>query len=468
MGAPQASEWAPAGEGASGARIVTVETPSLGDRSYLAHDGRIAVVVDPQRDTDRLVAVAEEAGVEIAYVFETHIHNDYVSGGLALARATGATYVVPAGENVAFPSTGARDGQRFEAGRLVVTALATPGHTPHHLAYTLSEGEGPPVAVFTGGSMLFGAVGRTDLISPGRTEELTRSQYRSVRRLAAELPDQTAVLPTHGFGSFCSATPTSGTSSSVAHQRKTNLALTVSDEDAFVATLLAGLTAYPRYYAHMDPLNRRGAAPMRLEKPEPLDPGTLRTTIERGAWVVDLRNRQAFARHHVFGTISVELGERFATFLAWTKPWDRALALVGDATEEITRAQRELARIGIDDLAGAAVGPPEELAPGSTSSYRRVSFEDLGRVLGDHGIVALDVRRHDEWDEGHLVSALHIPFWELEDRLDEVPSGEVWVHCASGFRASIAASILERAGRRVVHVDDDWGRARQLGLPMAG
>jgi len=188
--------------------VVTIETTGLGDRSYLIHDGNTAVVVDPQRDLDRVLLAAQASAVRIALVLETHIHNDYVTGGLALAEATGADYIVAATEDVGFHRTAARNGDQFTFGSLALTAVSTPGHTPAHLSYVLHDSTSHPVAVFTGGSMLFGAVGRTDLISADQTEWLTRAQYRSVRRLAEELPDDVAVYPTHGFGSFCSATPT--------------------------------------------------------------------------------------------------------------------------------------------------------------------------------------------------------------------------------------------------------------------
>ncbi|MGH9114337.1 MAG: MBL fold metallo-hydrolase, partial [Acidimicrobiales bacterium] len=166
--------------------VVTIETPALGDRSYLAHDGQVAVVVDPQRDIDRVIAAAGSAGVRITHVFETHIHNDYVTGGHALARHAGAAYVVAAAERVGFERVPVHDGQRLDSGHLSVTARRTPGHTEDHMSYVLGDEAGEPVAVFTGGSMLFGAVGRTDLVSAEMTEPLTRSQYRSVRLLAAE------------------------------------------------------------------------------------------------------------------------------------------------------------------------------------------------------------------------------------------------------------------------------------------
>jgi hydroxyacylglutathione hydrolase len=445
--------------------VVTIETPGLGDRSYLAHDGAAAVVVDPQRDIDRVLRAADDAGARITHVLETHIHNDYITGGLALAQATGAAYVVAAGEDVGFSRTAARDGEEFGAGSLMLRALATPGHTPGHLSYVLREGGGDPAAVFTGGSMLFGAVGRTDLISPDDTEWLTRAQYRSVHRLADELPDDVPVYPTHGFGSFCSATPTTGSSSTIGAERRANMAL-LSDEAAFVTDLMAGLNAYPRYYAHMGPANRRGPVAPDLTEPRPAEAAELRRRIDAGEWVVDLRQRRAFARGHVSGTISIELGDPFATYLGWTITWGTPLTLIGDSQDQVADAQRQLARIGIDRLEAAAAGPTAELADGQVSCYDVCGFEALAGEWPQAGRVVLDVRRPDEWQAGHLPGAVHVPFWELERRIGEVPAGEVWVHCATGFRAAIGASLLHRAGRRVVHIDDDWERVAQLGLPI--
>jgi glyoxylase-like metal-dependent hydrolase (beta-lactamase superfamily II)/rhodanese-related sulfurtransferase len=445
--------------------VVTIETAGLGDRSYLVHDGEHAAVIDPQRDIDRVLAATESAGVRVTHVLETHIHNDYLSGGLALARAADADYVVAAAEDVSFGRVPAGDGDRFRSGRLTLTAMSTPGHTPGHLSYVLQTEEGPPVAVFTGGSLLYGAVGRTDLIGPDQTVALTRAQYRSVRRLAGELPDPVAVYPTHGFGSFCSATPTSGNSSTIGSEKTSNIALT-SDEESFVKELLTGLGAYPRYYEHMGPANRRGPAAPDLISPPAASPAELRRRIGAGEWVVDLRQRQAFAGRHLAGSISVELGDPFATYLGWTMAWGTPLTLIGDTAGQIETAQRELARIGIDQLAAAAAGPTEQLAAGRLSGYPVTDFAGLAECWDSPGRVLLDVRRPDEWQAEHLAGAVHIPFWELERRSGELPAGEVWVHCASGFRASIAASLLDRAGRRTVHVDDDWEHAARQGLPV--
>jgi hydroxyacylglutathione hydrolase len=445
--------------------VVTIETPSLGDRSYLICAGADAVVVDPQRDIGRVLAAAQSRHVRISHVLETHIHNDYVTGGLALARRTRAVYVVAASEDVDFERLAVRDGDQIVAGSMVVTVIHTPGHTPGHLSFALSEAGAGPSAVFTGGSMLYGAVGRTDLTGPEHTEQLTRAQYRSVRRLAAELRDDVAVYPTHGFGSFCSATPTAGTSSTVGIERRVNVALR-NDEDAFVTELMAGLGAYPRYYAHMGPANRRGPLAAELAPPAQADPAELRRRIDAGEWIVDLRSRAAFARGHVAGTISVEIGSSFGTYLGWTMPWGAPLTLIGDSPEQVAEAQVELIRIGIDQLAAAATGPTEALADGRISSYPVSDFGGLADQWGRPGLVVLDVRRPDEWQAGHLSGAVHIPFWEIEHRADEVPAGQVWVYCASGSRASIAASLLDRAERRVVHVDDAWEAAAEAGLPL--
>jgi rhodanese-related sulfurtransferase len=275
-----------------------------------------------------------------------------------------------------------------------------------------------------------------------------------------------AVYPTHGFGSFCSAAPTSGEDSTIGRERQINVALRGTDEDAFVKELIAGLGAYPRYYAHMGPANRRGPAAPDLTPPALAGPAAIRRHIDRGEWVVDLRGRQAFAREHLAGTISLELGDPFATYLGWAIPWGTPLTLIGDSPEQVAQAQQQLVRIGIDELAAAAAGPVAELAAGRLGSYPVTDFGGLAGRWGSAGIVVLDVRRLDEWEAGHLPGALHIPFWELEARTAEVPASEVWVHCASGFRASIGASLLDRAGRSVVHVDDDWTRAAGAGLPV--
>ncbi len=452
---------------------VVIETSALGDRSYLVHDGRVALVIDPQRDIDRVIAAASDAGVVITSVAETHGHNDYVSGGLELARTTGADYLVPAGFAVHFERRPVSGGDDFTVGELTVQVVATPGHTDHHVSYVVSHAG--QQAVFSGGSLLFGSVGRTDLVSASATTELTHAQWHSVRRLVQAAGDDAALHPTHGFGSFCSSGPATGAqSSTVGEQRSANHALTDGDEEHFVTDLIAGLTAYPSYYAHMGPANAKDPGQVDLRVPAPVNPEILRQRLQDGGWVVDLRNRVAFADRHLQGAISFEYGDgaSFTTFLGWVMPWGEQLTLVGSKAD-VTDAIRDLSRIGIDSPDAAVGTDPDTLAGAHpTLSYPRVGWAEVKAAVADQGntadggIVVLDVRRVDEYDAGHVAGAVNIPLHELLDRADEVPTGTVWVHCGSGYRASAAASLLQRSGRDVVHVDAAWDAAAEAGVPL--
>jgi glyoxylase-like metal-dependent hydrolase (beta-lactamase superfamily II)/rhodanese-related sulfurtransferase len=448
-------------------KIEIVRTDELGDRSYVVHDGARAVVVDPQRDLDRVEQLVERLGVSVTLVVETHIHNDYVTGGFELARRTGARYAVNAADPVEFDRLAVADGDVLDAGTLLVTVHATPGHTDTHLAYVVTDTARPdePPAVFTGGSLLYGSVGRTDLVDPERTVELTRAQYRSAHKLAALLPDEAPVFPTHGFGSFCSSgSAAGGEDSTIGAERRRNDALTAPDEQTFVADLVANLTAYPSYYVHMAPLNRRGPQAPDPAAPEPVDADELGKRIAAGEWVVDLRDRVAYAADHLGGSVSIELGTQFATYVGWLTPWGGPLTLIGATPEQIAQARRQLVRIGVDQLAGAASGDLDDVAGEQPRrSFLRVDFAETIAQRPQYESV-LDVRRDDERVRGCIAGSAHVPLAELLMRLDDLPDGRLWVHCASGFRAGIAASLLERAGREVVHIDDDYERAAESGF----
>ena len=369
---------------------------------------------------------------------------------------------------MSFARRAVSDGDELVAGTMTLRVVATPGHTDTHLAYVVrAPGDDLPV-VFTGGSLLYGSVGRTDLVDPDRTDELTRAQYRSARALAEQLPDGTPVYPTHGFGSFCSSgAATGGEGSTIGAEKGRNDALTQDDEDAFVAGLVAGLTAYPAYYAHMAPLNRKGPGAPDLSPVGTVDGDTLRASLAAGEWVVDLRDRTAYAREHLRGTVSIALGPQFATYLGWLIPWGTPLSLLGESAEQVADAQRQLVRIGIDRPAGAALGAPaDHAAAEDLAGYDTATFADVPRE--DAPDVVLDVRRHDERADHAIPGSVHIPLSELLQRLGDVPAARLWVHCASGFRASIAASVLDGAGHDVVLVDDDFTTAVESGLAVRG
>jgi hydroxyacylglutathione hydrolase len=448
-------------------RIRTLETPSLGDRSYLVHDGEVALVVDPQRDIDRVLDLADREGVRITHIVETHIHNDYVTGGLALAEQTGAAYLVSGEDEVAFDRTPVTDGDVVEVGsRMCLRAIRTPGHTFHHLSYALEVG-GEVRAVFTGGSLLYGATGRPDLLGPEHTEELTRLQHGSAQRLG-ELPDDTLVYPTHGFGSFCSAGSTEDQpdESTIGRERTSNPAMT-EDEEAYVRSILEGLDVYPAYYVHMGPANIAGPPRADLELPRAADAEELRRRLESGEWLVDLRTRSAFAAGHAPSTFNFGLDGQFSTYLGWMMAWGTPVTLLGESEDQVAEAQRELVRIGIDLVAAAATGKPEQWTAEELASYPTASFRDLSEVRHHREVLVLDVRRASEHEASHIDGAMNLPIHEIGRRVDEVPDAEVWVHCASGYRASIAASFLAAAGRRVVLIDDTFDNAADAGLAMA-
>lgn len=453
--------------------VEVIETSTLGDRSYLATDGDVAVVVDPQRDVDRVIAAAGRLGARIVLVLETHVHNDYVSGGLELARLTGAEYGLSADDRVPFPRRPLRDGEQVRLSDWMwVTAVATPGHTFHHLSYVL-EGRDGPVGVFTGGSLLFGTTGRTDLLGERHSEELARHQYASARRLADLLPDGAQIWPTHGFGSFCSATQSEGDAATIGDQRQLNPALTLGERE-FVDQTLTGLEAYPAYYAHMGVRNLAGPEPLDLRAPHQAGAAELSARLADGEWVIDLRSRKAYVVSHLAGVISLGLDGSMATWLGWIIDWGAPVTLVGETAAQVAEAQRELARIGIDRPAAAATGKPEELAadPALLVGTQTARFRDLAAARSGpvNGLprpdVVLDVRTYGEFRMSHVDGALHIPLYELKERTGEIPPGAIWVHCGSGYRAAAAVSLLERVDRHAVLIDDLFDGAADAGLRM--
>jgi len=453
--------------------VVPIETPNLGDRSYVVGRGACAVVIDPQRDIDRVQAVLDEHQWTASHVLETHFHNDYVSGGLELARVLGAEYVVPDGMEIDFAARRVGNAEELHSDAGQIRVIHTPGHTPNHVSYAVRT-DGPDLALFTGGSMLFGSVGRPDLLGPAMTEPLARAQWASLRRIADEVAGTAQVYPTHGFGSFCSATTTVGTASTVAEQVLANPAFH-ADEETFTTELIAGLDVYPAYYAHMGPANQAGAGPIDLSLPEPVDAEELARRIGRGEWVVDLRHRRAFAADHVHGTLSFDVHGNAVTYLGWLIDWGTPITLLGSDAAQIATMQRELVRIGIDRPVGYATGTPAQWASqgNAVRSYPRVDHAAMARALEqDPDLPMLDLRRASEVAAGYVRGAHLVPLHELRGRMGEIGSwvqraGQpIWLYCGSGFRASIGASFLDAAGIAVIHVDDDFANASAAGLPI--
>lgn len=428
--------------------IHALRTPGLGDTSYVVVLDGVAVVVDPQRDIGRFRDVV--AGAEVRLVLETHLHNDYVSGGRHLAAATGADLVLPAGAGAAFPYVPAFHGEELSAGPLVVRPLHTPGHTPEHTSYVVLV-DGEPVAVFSGGSLLVGGAGRSDLLGPERAAQLARLQHGSVHRLA-ELPDPTGLYPTHGEGSFCVASGGGGVGSTIGAERRSNPVLAFPDVESFVAGQLSGLQPYPRYYAHMGPANLIGPEPMPPVAVPTLEPADVAALT--GAVVVDLRPRRRFAAGHVPGSLGVELRDDFGVWVGWLVPFGTPLVLVADSGQDVAEAVTQLARIGFDDVRGVLPGLDTWDCEGRPLAAYGVADLDATLAAWRRGEPVLDVRAPGEREDVALPGTLHRYVPDLVGEPGLGVDGPVWVACATGFRATIAAGLLERAGIQPVVLAD--------------
>ncbi|MFI8100328.1 rhodanese-like domain-containing protein [Streptomyces sp. NPDC086023] len=438
-------------------QIEIMTTASLGDTSYLLVSGDEAAVVDPQRDSWEMLDACAARGVRIRYALETHVHNDYLSGALEVRAATGATIAGPARAPYAFEHLGLAEDDEIRVGDVTVRAMETPGHTAEHTAYLVYEdrdGAGPaPSAVFTGGSLLVGAAGRTDLSGASHTEELARAQYRSLHRLAL-LPDATRVLPTHGAGSSCSAGPAAAErTTTVGAERHGNPALTARDEERFVRDRL-GLPPYPAYYHYMARVNRSGPPVLGgPPAPRPLGPAVVEGLVGGGAQVVDGRDRAAFAAAHLPGSVWDELDDRFAGLVAEVVPFGARLVLVlpEPAEEAWYEAVRQLLRIGYENVAGHLAGGTDAWAAAGRPlrSFRTADASELAGRLTERRV--LDVR--PERPEGGIPGTRAIRLADLPRRLGDLPRDrEIWTVCGSGRRATIAASLLDRAGIPVTAV----------------
>jgi hydroxyacylglutathione hydrolase len=435
--------------------VEAILTPGLGNAAWLIGAAHEAVVIDPPRDAWRVIAAADARGWRITHAVETHVHNDYLSGALELRAALGTEIVAPARGRFEFQHRPVDDSDVIENDGLRLTARATPGHTPEHLAWELAgDGAVGPEAIATGGSLLVGSAGRTDLLGQDRTEGLTRAQFQTLRTLAA-LPDDVRVLPTHGGGSFCSIGPARrDRTTTIGRERASNPLMGLADVAAFRATLLERLGPYPDYYAEMAPINRAGPAIVgRLPATPRLGPVAFRAKIDAGAHVVDARPRGQFAAGHIAGSLNIELVDTFASYVGWFVPFGVPVALVLPEPMEAStvEARTQLFRIGYDDVVGVLDGGVEAWvdADGSVSTYETTSAAAVaGEVAAGLEPHLLDVRYPHEWrDDGTVTGAIELSIADLQDRLDTLPhDAPITVMCKTGSRAAVAASMLDAAG----------------------
>ena len=426
--------------------IEAVVDDGLGHSSYVVGLGDgTALVVDPARFPQRQRAIAAARGWKVAWTADTHSHADYISGSTELA-AEGATFLASRGAALQPEHRAVDPGDVIAvAPGVEVRAIATPGHTPDHLSYLLVVG-GQPHALFSGGSLMVGAVGRTDLLGDERREELARDLFHALRDEVLALPDDLAVYPTHGAGSFCSAPSGSARTTTIGVERKTNPLLQIDDEDSFVAELIDGLGTFPGYFRQLPELNRLGP---RLYREPPtldrLDVASFRDEVAAGAVVVDARPIADFAGGHVPGSLSIELRPAFASWLGWLVPLDQPVVFVLDGATDRSELVRQALTIGHERLVG-------ELG-GGVAAWRTAGLPVASVPLVDanelRGTV-VDVRQENEWHDGHVPGAHHVELGALVDAV--VPEGVVTVMCGHGERAMTGASVLLATGRDDVRV----------------
>ncbi|WP_322817646.1 MBL fold metallo-hydrolase [Tepidiforma sp.] len=422
-------------------KTVQFVAEALGDASYLVVSGGEAAVIDPQRDIRPFVKAAREHGAEIRYVVETHVHNDYLSGGRELA-ALGAEVIAPAAGKLEFPHRPVEDGDVVTVGdgKLVVTAA--PGHTYEHVAYLGVTAGGEVRGAFTGGALLMAAVGRTDLLGREHTEALTRLQWETAQKLRKLVPASADVLPTHGAGSFCSTTGADlGRCGPMAVELLRNPALAAKSYEEFRALHLASEMPIPRYYQYMAPINRRGPRVYgEPPRPERLSEGAL-VGLGSDTWVIDVRRREDYAAGHLPGSLEIEESGSMLAYVGWLVPFDAPIALVAYDRVQAERVTVDLFRIGYEHVVGWA--PAAELVLGARTET--ASAEEIAEALRSGGVPVLDVRYEQELRDEPLPGARPLPFDRLPEWAPGV-EGAVLVSCASGQRAAMAASYLERRG----------------------
>jgi glyoxylase-like metal-dependent hydrolase (beta-lactamase superfamily II) len=423
----------------------------LGNQSYVVElgDGR-ALVIDPKRNPRPYLDLAARRALRLSFAVETHLHADFISGGRELA-SQGTRFLAPRAAELQTTYQGLADGDEVDLGRLRLRALATPGHTPEHLAYLILD-RSTPLALFSGGALIPGGAARTDLIDSDQTEPLARAVYRSVRQHLAGLPDDVVIYPTHAAGSFCSAGAGGQRTTTLGHERHMNPLLTARDEDAFVRTFLSGLGTYPSYFRRLRSVNQRGARLYGTILPvvRLLSVEDFRRQIAAGATLIDTRPFQEFAAGHISGAVSITLRPAFASWLGWLVPIDRPLILLMGPDQDRGDLVSQCLNIGYEDIAGELEG--------GMAGWRGKGLPEMAIAIRqaneDVGKAPLDVRQDNEWARGHLPGAQHLELGILEDSAHAIAPGPLTIYCGHGERAMTAASLLEAHGRKGLAVLD--------------
>lgn len=453
-------------------------TEAIGDASYLVGDdsARLCAVIDPQIDVGRYVDAAREQGLAIRYVIQTHIHEDFVSGACALAARVPGAEVCLSGHGepgYGFAHRALHEGDELELGSIRLTVRHTPGHTPEHIAVLVRKtGDDAPFAVLSGGALLVGTAGRTDLLGPGQTEALTQQMFDTLRGVFMALPDGVLVYPTHVHGSPCGAAIGDKPATSLAQEKASNPRLRQPDAAAFRKAALEGLPPKPSYYPRLKETNTAGPPGTPREPVAALAPEAFAEAVDAGdCTVLDTRQMLAFGGGHVPGALNFGAAGHLAIQAGWMLEADRPLLLVLEKDAQLEPVATELARTGFTRLRGYLAGGMTawENAGLPLQPLQQLHVRELAKAIEAPGrrLTVLDVRAPAEWREGHVPGALHVFLPELPGSLSRVPRDRpVAVYCDSGYRASIAASLLQANGFDVRNVPGSWQAWQACQLPV--
>ncbi len=445
----------------------------LAHASYMLGSEGEAAVVDPQRDVDLYLKAANEHGLKIRHIFETHLHADFVSGHVELAERTGATIHIGAKAGAAFPHEALRDGSEVKLGKIRITVLETPGHTPEGVSLVITDEEksAKPWAVLTGDTLFIGDVGRPDLSKAHTPQQLAGMMYDSLHGKLLKLSDDVLVYPAHGAGSLCGRSMRAERSSTIGTERLTNHALQIKSRDEFIRQLTENLPARPEYFLQDAQINRKGA-PALGELPElsPVSPQELKTLLEQGVFALDVRPNAEFAAAHVPDSVNIALSGQFASWAGALMGLGAKPVLIADTPEQYSEARMRLARVGIEDPRGFLQGGMAawKQAGLPAAQLPQITALELDECLSSHGLQVLDVRREPEWQAGHIAEAAWFPLDQFKISAPEVDLAKpLAVHCQGGYRSMIACSLLRRAGvENVVNVSGGFDAWRNAGLPV--
>lgn len=443
----------------------------LGNSAYLigSHETKKGILIDPLRDVDRYLHAASELGLTLTHVLDTHLHADFISGNREIANQTNALIGASATAQVVFEHQPLDENSVIDLGAFQIRVMTTPGHTHEHISFLLTEADSKtPAALFSGGALIVGGAARTDLLGHEHTLGLAHDLYHTIHDKLLKLPDEVEVFPTHGAGSFCVAPASKDRTTTIGRERKTNQLAQPMNQEEFIKRALTGLPSYPTYYKYMRPLNQNrvkilGGVPVL----KPITPTEVKSLMDEGVLVLDVRHQKAFAAGHIPGSYGIRVDAPLVVWTGWVIPFGSRIILLTESAGDREEAMRQLIRIGYDDVVGYVEGGIEAWAkeyPVETVSA--IGPKELRERLSE--VTLLDVRMLSEWNEGHIAGAIHFEGGRVAwDELTFPKDKPIAIQCASGNRSIIAISVLKRRGiHNVIQVDGGITKWKMSGFDI--